>query len=120
MISVSVDEQHGIIVLKPEGPLSAADFEAVAQQVDPLIERQGDLRGIVIHVQSFPGWDSFAGLVSHIKFVKNRHEHIKRVAICTDSSFGSLAESLVSHFVSAEISAFAFADVDKAKEWVAT
>ena len=120
MISIDVDEQHGTVILKPDGPLSAADFEAVAQQVDPLIERQGDLRGMVIHVQSFPGWDSFAGLVSHIEFVKNRHRHIKKVAICTDSPFGSLAESLASHFVSAEISAFAFADFDKAKEWVAT
>ncbi|KPK55870.1 MAG: hypothetical protein AMS22_03065 [Thiotrichales bacterium SG8_50] len=119
MISITVDDRPGTVILKPDGPLAAADFEAAAKQVDAIIEGQGDLRGILIHVEFFPGWDSFAGLVSHIRFVKNHHKHIKRVTIGTDSSLGTLAESLASHFVRAEISIFAFADFDKAKDWVA-
>lgn len=38
-----LDEQ-GVLILQPHGELGAADFQAVAAEIDPYIERSGDLK----------------------------------------------------------------------------
>ena len=53
-----------ILVLTPDGPLQKKDFENLAAEVDPFIEANGDLAGVMIWTASFPGWESFAALVS--------------------------------------------------------
>ncbi|MDI3326873.1 hypothetical protein QKW35_21055 [Pontibacterium granulatum] len=64
MLKVQIDEDHLVVILEPEGPLSETDFQSAAKAIDPLIEQHGQLAGIVIHTKSFPGWDSFAALCS--------------------------------------------------------
>ncbi|MEE8328923.1 MAG: STAS/SEC14 domain-containing protein, partial [Thermodesulfovibrionia bacterium] len=108
MLSVEIDEINGIAILEPDGRLSKSDFETAAKQIDPFIERTGKLNGLIIHTKSFPGWDSFAALVSHFKFVKEHHKKITRVALSTDSVVGTFAESVASHFVNAQIKLFSF------------
>ena len=118
MLSVKIDEKNLVAVLQPEGPLSASDFESAAKTIDPLIEKSGKLNGVVIYTKSFPGWDSFAALVSHLRFVKNHQEKVSHVAFVTDSPLGKFAEPVASHFVKAEIRSFPYADYDKALEWI--
>jgi hypothetical protein len=119
MLSVELDEGKGIALLEPDGPLSQGDFEAAAKLIDPHIEKTGQLNGLVIHTQAFPGWDSFAGLSSHLKFVKEHHKKISRIAIATDSVIGRLGESIASHFMNAEIKEFSFQELEQAKAWAA-
>ncbi|HKK16763.1 MAG TPA: STAS/SEC14 domain-containing protein [Gammaproteobacteria bacterium] len=119
MLSVEIDEANGIAILEPGGPLSKSDFELAAKTIDPYIEKHGKLHGLVIHVESFPGWDSFAALSSHLRFVKEHHKKIARVAFSTDSMIGTLAEKLASHFVNAEIKLFSFRELELARKWVA-
>lgn len=119
MLSVKIDEVNCIAVLEPHGALSEDDFRAAAKEIDPFIERTGKLNGIVIHTKSFPGWDSFAALVSHFKFVKDHHKKLSRVAISTNSAIGALAGAVASHFVSAELKLFSYEEFEIAKDWVA-
>jgi hypothetical protein len=119
MLSVEIDEARGVAILVPAGPLASDDFESAAGLIDPYIERAGHLNGLVIHMQAFPGWDSFAALISHLRFVKEHHRKISRVAFSTESRLGSLAEALGGHFVSAEIRVFPYQDLQQAKNWVA-
>ncbi|MEI7996260.1 MAG: STAS/SEC14 domain-containing protein, partial [Methylococcaceae bacterium] len=81
-------------------------FKSLAQQVDPLINESGDLNGVLVHACKFPGWDSFASFVAQIQFVNGHHKHLKKVALCTDTLFGTLVEKLGAHFVAAEIKVF--------------
>ncbi len=118
MLNVSLDEEKGSVTLEPDGALTKQDFESAAQRIDPYIERAGGLRGLLIHTRSFPGWDSFGALVTHLKFVKEHQRKIARVALVTDSAIGDVAERLVSHFVSAEIKHFPFDDLAAARDWV--
>lgn len=118
MLSVEIDEINGIAILEPDGRLSKSDFETAAKQIDPFIERTGQLNGLIIHTKSFPGWDSFAALVSHFKFVKEHHKKITRVALSTDSVVGTFAESVASHFVNAQIKLFSFQELEQARNWV--
>ena len=46
MLSVTIDEDKGIAILEPDGPLSQTDFELAAKIIDPYIEKTGQLHGL--------------------------------------------------------------------------
>ncbi len=119
MLSVKIDEINGIAILEPDGALSENDFKSAATTIDPWIEKNSRLNGLIIHVEQFPGWDSFSALSSHLKFVKEHHKKISRVAFSTDSVIGNLAETIGKHFVQAEIKAFSFKELESARAWIA-
>ena len=118
MITHELHRDEGILVVTPEGPLASADFEGLAKEVDPYLEENGRLHGLMIYTESFPGWDGFAGLVSHLRFVKDHHQRIERVAAVTDSGFLSIVPRVATHFVKAEIRHFDHADRDAAFAWL--
>ncbi|PJE12654.1 MAG: hypothetical protein CK429_14895 [Mycobacterium sp.] len=118
MIDFELDAAHSVLLVRPESALAKEDFVALAKVVDPQIEANGDLNGLIISAPGFPGWDSFAALVTHFRFVRDHHKHIKKVAVVTDSHFGDAAEHLASHFVSAEIRHFPAHEQDQARQWV--
>jgi len=109
---------RGILILKPEGPLRAEDFVALAGVVDPYIEERGELKGLLIDAPSFPGWENFAALLSHLRFVRDHHRRIRRIAVVSDSTFLAVAPKIASHFVSAEVRAFDAADRAGALAWI--
>src|SRR6478735_757541 len=88
MLTHELLRDEGILILRPQGPLQAGDFTSLATVVDPYLEEHGTLRGIMVDAQSFPGWDSFAALVSHLEFVRDHHRLI-----------GKIAPQIAKHFV---------------------
>ena len=105
-------------VLEPDGPLSESDFRSAAAIIDPFIEQSGHIRGLIIHTRTFPGWESFSAMHSHLTFVREHHKKIPRIAIVTDSVLRNLAETIGKHFVSADIKSFQYLDLDRAKAWI--
>jgi hypothetical protein len=118
MLKHELLSDKGILIVTPEGPLEQADFEAIASVADPYIESNGALNGLMIYTESFPGWNDFSGLVSHIRFVKDHQKAIKKVAAVTDSGFLSILPGIADHFVKAEIRHFEYDDRDDAMEWL--
>lgn len=118
MIHVELDPATKTATLRPEGELAEGDFAKVASELDPFIEAQGKLNGLVISTRDFPGWKSFGAMTAHFSFVKEHQKHVARVALVTDSVVGDLAEKLASHFVSAEIKHFPFGELEQARQWV--
>ena len=118
MLKVDLDEVEGIAILEPDGELSESDFYAAAKIIDPYLENFGELKGIIIHVKSFPGWDSFSSLIAHLKFVREHHRKVSRIAFATDSPIGSFAESIARHFVNAEIKNFDFSELETSRKWI--
>jgi len=74
MLHVKLDEARGIVILEPEGKLTEADFKSAAKLIDPYLKQAGKLLGLMIYVQSFPGWSSFAALTTHLKFIQEHHK----------------------------------------------
>ena len=70
MISFELLRDEGILVVEPKGTLEVADFAALTREVDPYIEEKGELRGLMIQAESFPGWGDFGALVSHLSFIR--------------------------------------------------
>ena len=118
MISYELDENAGVLIVRPEGKLEARDFQVLSETVDPFIEEKGGLNGIIIVTERFPGWENLDGMIEHMRFVRNHHRRIAKVAIVTDSKIADVAESLGKHFVKASIKHFSFKELESAKSWM--
>ncbi len=118
MIRYELNPDEGILIVTPEAPLESTDFERLASEVDPYIEKTGKLHGLLIQAESFPGWQDFGGMVSHLKFVKNHHKDIEKIAAVSDSGFLSILPRITNHFVKAEVRHFDYSDKEKALEWL--
>ena len=80
MIDFELLWDRSILIVTPVGPLEKADFEQLATAVDPFIASKGKLVGLMICAETFPGWESFGALVSHLKFIADHHRQIERIA----------------------------------------
>ncbi len=118
MIDHTLDTANAILYVRPESSLEEDDFIQLAKTVDPYIEKTGDIAGLIIQTPTFPGWKNFAAMVTHFRFVRDHHKHIKKVGLVTDSSLGDIAEHLASHFVSAEVRHFSAGELEAAKQWI--
>lgn len=119
MIDHTLDTASSIVHVRLRSPLAKEDFEDLAKAIDPYIEKSGGLAAIVVEAPKFPGWDSFGALAAHLRFVRDHHKRVRKVAIVTDSPIGNIAERLASHFVSAQIKHFAAGEAEAAKHWAA-
>jgi hypothetical protein len=118
VIDAELFRDDGVLSVFPTGALSERDFTALSGLVDPYIEAHGALRGLMIEAERFPGWDSFAALATHIRFVRNHERHIRRVAVVTNSPLLELLPALARHFVQADVRSFAFDQRDAAFVWL--
>ena len=83
---IDIDLSHPeFVVLRPEGPLSEADFDALAQAIDQRINETDTIPNLVIRVDRLPHWDSVGALTRHFHFVKAHHKLLRKVAIVGDS-----------------------------------
>jgi len=100
MIKSELLKDKGVLVVSPIGRLEASDFEHLAEEIDPYIEQNGRLHGLMVYTEFFPGWADFAAV--------------------SDSGFLRVIPSVARHFVKAEVKHFDYNDKDKAVEWLAS
>ena len=118
MIGFELLKDVGVLVVKPESPLTADDFRAISRTVDPYIREKGRLTGLLIEAPSFPGWESFGALIGHIKFVRDHHRKIDRVAAVTDSKILMIAPKIAEHFAHPEFKVFRSGEKASALAWL--
>lgn len=118
MLEYTLDTEQSILHLHPRSRLEADDFLQITKTIDPYIEANGNLAGILIETPNFPGWDSLGAMAAHLRFVHDHHRHIKKVALVTDSALGDVAEHFAAHFVAAEIKHFAASEAKAAEQWI--
>jgi hypothetical protein len=110
----------GVLVIEPRGALRAEDFDALSAAADAWIESTVQpLRGIVVHARTFPGWENLGSFLRHVRFVRDHHREVPRVALSTDAALAGIASTLVDHFTQAVIKRYDYEDVDCAIAWAA-
>ena len=117
MIKHEFRKNDGILIIEPEFSLVAGDFDMLSNIVDPYIRENGKLNGLIIHTESFPGWQDFGAMLAHIKFVKDHHEHVSKVAAVADEGIIAILPTIADHFVQADVKHFGYDDLDSAIEW---
>jgi hypothetical protein len=118
MVDYELLRAEGILILRPKDTLEASDFAKLAQEIDPYIEANGKLHGILLDAEIFPGWKDIAALVAHLRFVRDHHRKIEKVAVVSDSSFLTFAPKIASHFVQADVRPFSHAQREAALGWL--
>lgn len=118
MIEAKLFREEGVVEVLPSGALKAVDFEQLAALVDPFIEAKGELKGLMIVAERFPGWDSLGALIEHVRFVREHQKLIRRVATVSDGATLTILPLLAKHFVKAEVRHFPFAERDAAMDWL--
>ncbi len=122
MIHSELNEAEGVAVIRPEQMhgLSEADFRQLTDLIDDYLKDHDTLRGLVIASEKFPGWEDLVAFISHIRFIRNHHKAIQKVALVSDSPLLSAAPYLVDHFMNAKVRNFSFSDIEQAKTWAAS
>jgi hypothetical protein len=105
-------------VVHPLGPLAMEDFAAIARDADGYIESHGALNGLMICFEKFPGWKNAQGLWSHLKFVRDHHKKIKKVAFVSNSKIPELVIHVVKFFVNPEARYFKYHQESSAMNWI--
>ncbi|MEO8542997.1 MAG: STAS/SEC14 domain-containing protein [Burkholderiaceae bacterium] len=118
MLDFSIQLPEGILVLEPQAPLTKEDFSGPGAAADAYLSDHAQLRGVLIHSKAFPGWKDFAGFATHMRFVRDHHQKVARVAVVTDSALAGILESLGKHFISAKVKHFPYRDQSKALDWL--
>jgi hypothetical protein len=116
-VSFRLLADFGVMVVEVKQALRAHDFDAMALTADTWIESHGALHGIVIHCREFPGWENLHGVLRHIRFVRDHHRKVGRVALVADSKLASLAPHIAEHFIQAEVKSFGYDELDAAVAW---
>lgn len=118
MITIEVDPVTRVAVLKPQGLLTDSDLEIIKGVVDPYIDEEGALLGLIIQARQFPNWESFEKVAAQLDFADQQHEKLTRVAVVTDSEVPKARALLQRQFSAAEVRHFAFNDLESAAQWV--
>ena len=118
MVNIEFDEKTKIVTLTPSDTLHGEDFAKLAEMIDPYIAEHGDLSGLIIYTKAFPGWDDFSAMITHMKFVKDHHKHIEKVALVSDMYIPDFTKSIINHFVNAEVATFEYDKLDQACQWM--
>lgn len=118
MIKHKFLKDDGILIIEPVSSLQESDFDMLSTLVDPYIQENGKLNGLVIHTESFPGWQDFASMLAHIKFVKDHHALISKVAAVADEGIIAILPAIADRFVKADVKHFGADDLDAALDWI--
>ncbi|GAA3183480.1 MULTISPECIES: STAS/SEC14 domain-containing protein [Streptomyces] len=111
--------ESGVLVVEVAQPLRTQDFDALTRTVDTWLETHDELAGVVIHVRTFPGWENIGGLFRHVRFLRDHHRKVGKIALAADSKVAALVPQLANHFVRAEVRRFAHDELEDAVAWAA-
>jgi len=109
---------EGMLVLEPDAPLQAADFDGLAHEIDPYIAEHGKLPGLMIHARAFPGWANLDAFLAHMRFIESHHQKIHRLAVVTNSSLLTEVPKIAAHLVRAEVKQFPESAYEDALRWL--
>ncbi len=120
MISHTLLRDDGVLLLHPQAPLEAQDFQEIAAEVDPYIAEHGNLPGLMVMAERFPGWRNFAGFRSQVRFVRNHFAKIKKIAAVTDNKLLTTFPRIMAFVLGRKFRRFPYAERETALAWLRT
>jgi len=119
MLRITEDSARNYLLLEPSGALSRKDLDALTARFDAYVNARDRIPNLVIRAVSFPTWADFATLLEHLRFIRDHHRMVRKVALVSDARALDIAPRIAGRFVSAEIRHFPGKDYDAALDWVA-
>ena len=108
----------GILILEPSSPLEAADFEAVANEIDPYLAEHGTLAGVMVFAKAFPGWLNLEAAIAHLQLIETYHQKIKKLAVVSDNGLLAELPKIVGQLVHPDVKHFSESAYEDALQWL--
>jgi hypothetical protein len=118
MVEINVLADEGVIEVTVHGKLEAVDLESIASKADEVIAEEGGIKGLVLNIAEFSGWDSLHTFLEHMKIIKGHHKFVERIAAVGDASWQKLLPNLTSLFIKADVRTFNVTQIEAAQKWV--
>jgi len=109
---------EGILILEPLSPLEAADFEAVAHEIDPYLAEHDTLAGVMVFAKAFPGWLNLEAAIAHLQLIASYHQKIKKLAVVSDNGLLAELPKIVAQLVHPEVKHFSESEYEDALSWL--
>lgn len=108
-----------VVVVEVGAPLRSADIAALAAAVGPWLQGDARPRGLVMHARGVPGWDNVATLARHVRFLRDHHRRIDRLAMAVDGPVATLAPHVAGRILHPQVRHFDYQRLDDAIAWAA-
>ena len=118
MLHITYYPDRRIFEVTCSGPLDEADFVKLRERIDPVIDDGEPFSGILINGPSFPGYADFKGFLEHLRFVREHHELIPKIAFLVDGAWADTFPTLVNDFVETEVRRFEPIERESAEQWL--
>jgi hypothetical protein len=118
MITYTIMEEDGIVIIGPSGPITRSDLKMLTRDVDNHVRKKGMIRGMIIHTRSFPRWHDPAAFLKDMKFVFAHQRKIQRLASVTDSKLLMIVHGIARRVLSPELRHFSYGDIEAAIQWI--
>jgi hypothetical protein len=109
---------EGILILEPDAPLEATDFESLVREIDPYIAEHGKLPGLMFRAKAFPGWANPEAFRAHVQFIQSHHQKLVRLAMVTDSKLLGELPKIAAHLVHVQVKHFSESQNEDALRWL--
>ena len=116
MIEMEVISGNALKITAPK-KLYADDFQQIAPKVDSFISQLGKIR-LLIDVSNFNGWSNAAALLSHIRFVKDHHQKVERIAVVGARNWQHWVIGVVRMILHPEVRAYDRSQQSEALRWI--
>lgn len=119
MLRITDDRARHCLILEPTGSLSRGDLDRLSEVFDAVVAATDRAPNLVIHAKSFPSWSDLGALARHLRFIRQHHRMVGRVAFVSDARALDVAPALARRLISAELRHFPESELDAALAWVA-
>jgi hypothetical protein len=72
----------------------------------------------MIHARAFPGWANPEAFLAHVRFIKDHHKKIARLAVVSDSALLAELPRIAAHLVHVQVKHFPEAEYEDAMRWL--
>jgi len=117
MIDIHTETDGSLVSVTPSGKITEVDIDALRTAINNAINENDLVPALLFRAKSFPGWESFAAMLSHLKLVHDRQNLVPRVAMVSDGVLLGIAPSITGLFLKAEVRHFSDDDLAHAMEW---
>lgn len=115
-VAQRLDTELGVVMIELAAPLRTADFAALALTVDRWLQAHSELSGLVVHARAFPGWQNIAALIRHVRFVRDHHHKIGKVALAVNGPLAATDPGVGQYVVHPEVRGFGYAELGREQQ----
>lgn len=116
MLTIKQDETNKI-KLEVSGKLQSSDLDKLAKLADESIKKHGKVR-LFINSSLFEGWDDFATMQKHFRFVQEHHNYVEKLSIITGPWWQNFMLSFAKIFIHPKVKTFEVGEEEVALKWL--